>query len=310
MHDLDIVIVTWNSANDIGRCLQSILESGSERSVRVTVVDNGSEDGTGDLVQDSFPGVRLLRNHENRGFAAANNQALSTCTAPYWMLLNPDTELTPGSTDRLLAFMEEEHRASAAGPVLVNADGTPQFPGRNFPSLSSLLWETLFLDRLFPRSPIFGAHRGMRRTAEVPERVDFVHGAALLLRRTVAEEVGLLDEGFFMYFEEVDWCYRIREHGGQCWVLPSSRIIHHGGVDLGHYDANRLLHYHRSLLRFAAKHYGSARQLLLRPLIGLRALIRLGVWSITFLVRPQLRRVALSSLKGYAEILRHLAVGW
>jgi len=309
MHELDIVIITWNSVGDIGRCLRSILNSATERTIRVTVVDNASGDGTADSVQNSFPDVRLIRNAENRGFAAANNQALRSSPAPYWMLLNPDTEVTAGSIDALLTFMDEHPRAWVAGPVLVDADGTPQHPGRKFPSLSALLWETLFLDRLFPTSPVFGAHRGMGRIAEYPERLDFVHGAALVLRHATAETVGLLDEGYFMYFEEVDWCQRIRARGGECWVVPSSRIVHHGGIDLGHYDANRLVYYHRSLLRYFAKHRSRGSQLLLRPLIVLRALIRIVVWLVAPLVRPDLHRAARSSLKGYAETLRQLLVG-
>jgi len=309
MHELDIVIVTWNSAGDIGRCVRSISNSGTERTIRVTVVDNASGDGTAEAVEEAFSDVRLIRNAENRGFAAANNQALRSSPAPYWMLLNPDTEVTAGSIDALLTFMEEHPRAWASGPILVDADGTPQHPGRKFPELSTLLWETLFLDRLFPTSSVFGAHRGLRRTPENPEQVDFVHGAALVLRHAVAEKVGLLDEGFFMYFEEVDWCQRIHAYGGECWVVPSSRIIHHGGVELGHYDASRLVHYHRSLLHYFAKHRGRGSQLLLRPLILLRALIRILVWLVAPLVRPDLQRAARASLKGYAETLRQLLVG-
>jgi len=225
------------------------------------------------------------------------------------MLLNPDTELMPGSIEKLLGFMEEHHRASGAGPLLVNTDGTPQFPGRRFPALSHLLWESVFLDRLFPRFPVFGDHRGRRRLPATPERVDFVHGAALLLRREIALEIGLLDESFFMYFEEVDWCYRIWECGGECWLVPSARVIHHGGVDLGHYDQRRLVEYHRSLLHFFEKHYSWWHQLLLRPLLAIRSLIRIGVWSVAPLVRPQLRQASLSSIKGYAEVLRQLVVG-
>ena len=309
MHDLDIVIVTWNSGGEIGRCLRSIEESGITRSFRVTVVDNASADGTADHIQSAFPDVRLVRNNQNRGFAAANNQALALCEAQYWMLLNPDTELTAGAIDTLLLFMDGHPRVSASGPVLLSTDGSLQYPGRMFPSLMNLLWEALFLDRIFPGSPFLGAHRGIGRTPEDPARVEFVHGAALVIRRATAEQIGLLDEGFFMYFEEVDWCYRIGKSGGECWIVPASRVKHHGGVDLGHYDAIRLIHYHRSLLRFFAKHHGWGRQVLVRPLVGLRALLRVAAWALTFVFRPALREAARTSIRGYAGVLRLLLAG-
>jgi len=301
MHELEIVIVTWNSARDIERCLRSIALVESHGPWHVTVVDNASEDGTPERVRESFPDVRLICNAENRGFAAANNQALRETGSPYWMLLNPDTEVVPGAVEELLGFMAEHPAAAVAGPLLVNADGSAQHPGQKFPTLLNLLWETLFLDRLFPRSVLFGAHRGMRRTPERPEPVEIVHGAAMVVRRSAAETIGLLDEGYFMYFEEVDWCHRFLRAGLECWLVPSARIIHHGGVDLGHYDADRLLHYHRSLLRFFARQKG--RTGLLRLLIGFRSLIRVVVWALAGLAQPRLRAAAASSIRGYAKVL-------
>ena len=306
MIELDIIIVTWNSADVIGQCLSSLDRFRPGCNHTVTVVDNASGDGTPDLVSARFPQVHLVRSESNRGFAAANNQALEMTAGRFILLLNPDSEIRDNALDRLLDFMKEDDRVWVAGPALLNSDGARQHYGVRFPHVWNMLVESLFLDRVFARSRILGRHKELFLDQETPRRVDYVQGAALLVRRSAIDAVGPLDEGFFMYFEEADWCYRMSRSGGETWLVPTAQVIHHGGADPGHYDQIRLIHYHRSLLRFLRKHYGLAHRTAARLVMLFRTLVRVVSWSMVFIFRPGLRQAARSSLRGYLGVFRIL----
>ncbi|MGB2957962.1 MAG: glycosyltransferase family 2 protein [Bacteroidota bacterium] len=309
MDELSIVIVTWNSADVIERCLSSLDQFRPGCDHTVTVVDNASQDATADLVSAKFPQFQLIRNEENRGFAAANNRALESTAGRYILLLNPDSEVRDDSIDRLVDFMNQHDHAWVAGPALVNSDGTRQHYGVRFLNIWNMLVEAFYFDKLFPRSRIFGRHKEMFLEQDAPRRVDFVQGAAFMVRRDAVNAVGLLDEGFFMYFEEADWCYRMGQSGGETWLIPTSRISHHGGTDPGHYDETRLIHYHRSLLRFLRKHYGFLCRTAARFVVLLRTLVRFVSWSLVLTLRPGMRQAAKSSLRGYLGVFRILLLG-
>ena len=303
MADLAIIIVAWNSKPFLGACLGSIIGSGSSHTRELVVVDNGSTDGSAELVRKVAPDVRLIINKRNEGFAAANNSALSLMKSRYALLLNPDTVVLPGALDAMVDYMDINGHIWALGPMMLNGDGSPQLTGVRFPTNWNIFAETLFLDRMFPRSEWLGAHRELYRDLTVPRRVDYVQGSCLLLRSAVLDRVGTLDEQFFMYFEETDWCYRVNDAGGEVWFYPTARVTHFGGGEIGHYDRRRLVEYHRSILRFYSKHYTAERTMGLRFILVLRAVIRLVLWSIVAAVRPSLRRAALSSAAGYLQSL-------
>ena len=304
MDDLAIVIVSWNCRDYLEGCLESIRKAGPGGSSQVYVVDNNSADGTVEAIGRNFPEVRLIANSENVGFAAANNQAIRGSQSRYILLLNPDTSVLPGVLDGLVEFMDSHPGASAAGPVLLNNDRTAQRTGVRFPTNWNTLVETLFLDRVFPRSRIFGRHKELYEDQERPREVDFVHGAALMARRQTVEGIGGLDEGFFMYFEETDWCWRMKAAGGKVYSSAVEGIVHHGGSETGHFDERRLVHYHASLLRFYRKHYGTVRLMLLRPILVLRSIIRILVWSAFYAAKPDRREIAKSCIRGYLKVLR------
>ena len=302
MHELTIIVVTWNSAEDIVRCLASVTAEGKGVSVRMIVIDNASTDGTDELVKLRFPGIELIRNPRNVGFASATNQGLRLCTTPYALLLNPDTEVLAGSLRAFLEFMESTPDAWVAGAALVNPDGTPQVYGVRFPSVWNMLCESFFLDRAFPQSRIFGRHKELYENQTRPRRVDFVQGAALCVRMSGVHEVGYLDERFFMYFEEADWCFRMKQAGGSVYVCPPARVIHHGGAP-GHYDERRLVHYHRSLAGFTRKHYAVHRQILIGLVVFIRSSVRIFTWLAVWTTRPGLRAAARSSISGYLKVI-------
>ncbi len=307
MPELSIVIVTWNSRTDIERCLHSLGASGMRTPAEILLVDNASTDETAAFVRTAFPGVIVLAAETNSGFAAGNNRALNVAQGRYLLLLNPDTVVHTGALDALVTFMDGHPEAWACGPPLFNADGSPQRTGVRFPGIWNILVESLFLDRLFARTRLFGGHRELYRDPDLPRRVDYLQGSCLLVRRTAMERVGKLDEEFFMYFEETDWCRRMKEAGGEVWFVPGPGVLHFGGGTTGHYDERRLLLYHRSLLRFFRKHHPRAEGVVLRFILLFRSMIRIVVWSVYGATHVPHRAAAASARRGYLRVLLFLA---
>ncbi|MBP1658293.1 MAG: hypothetical protein H6Q31_2894 [Bacteroidetes bacterium] len=203
----------------------------------------------------------------------------------------------------LVEFLDAHPVVWACGPGMLNRDGTPQRTGVRFPSLWNLFVETLYLDRVFPSTRLFGRHREFYEDPLRAHAVDYVQGSCLMLRREVLDSIGKLDEGFFMYFEETDWCYRIGKAGGKVWIVPSAGVIHFGGETAGHYDERRLVFYYRSLLRFFDKHHTVSARIAVRFVVFARSLIRIVSWCIIGMFKPGLRGAAWSSCRGYARVV-------
>ena len=304
MVDLSITIVSFNSRKYLDQCLKSICKDPTEVSHELIIVDNHSSDGSVEFVQRAYPKVRIIINKENRGFAAGNNQAFGVAQGRYLLLLNPDTIVQKGSLAELVSFMDSHDRCGVAGAALLNIDGKAQPTGVKFPGLWNMFVESVFLDRLLPRSRIFGRHKERYEDSMAPRPVDYVQGSCLIVRSSILAEVGSLDERFFMYFEEVDWCWRITEADWQVFLCPAVTIVHIGGETMGHFDEHRLTYYHRGLLLFTTIHYGAGKTVLFRILICWRSLIRLVVWLAVAASQPSLRRTALSSIRGYLGTFR------
>jgi hypothetical protein len=306
MPDLSIIIVTWNSEGHIVDCLRAIDISGTTRSHGVIIVDNNSRDETVASVKRFFPDVNVVTNRENVGFAAAANQAIRLVKSPYVCLLNPDTAVQAGALDSMAAFLDAHEDVWAVGPALLHTDLRPRTTGVRFPTNWNILMESFFLDRAFPRSRLFGRHKELFEDLAKPRAVDYLEGACLMVRCEAIERVGELDEGFFLYFEEADWCYRMRRAGGLVYFLPPAKVVHATGMDPGHFDELRLVHYHRSLLFFYRKHYSIISRLVVRVILSVRSCIRICVWCIGGMVRPSLRVSALSSVRGYLRVFGFL----
>lgn len=307
MIDLSVIIVSYNCREYLERCLRSVYASNARCSFGVVVVDNDSHDGSASVVREKFPTVSLIENTENAGFARANNQALRQANARYVMLLNPDTLVHGGTFDAIVSFLDENDDVWALGPAILNSDGTPQRTGVRFPSNWNLFVESLFLDRVLPNSRVFGAHREIYADHAKPREVDFVQGSCLVVRSAAIKEVGLLDEEYFMYFEETDWCIRMKHAGGRVVFFPGATVVHFGGGEVGHYDEQRLIHYHHSLIRFYRKHYGRWRIIGMKCIIAIRSTIRIITWLSVAVFKPSLRHYATSSVRGYAKSFKILA---
>ncbi len=200
MTDITVIIVTWNCRQYVIDCLRSIFKDPVQCSIGITVVDNNSTDNTIELIKKDYPAIKIIANSSNKGFAAANNQGIEGSTSRYVLLLNPDTIVHSGAFDRMISFLDSNERIGAAGPAILNGDGSPQYTGVRFPGNWNILSESFFLDRIFPRSRIFARHRSQFEDFTKPFPVDYVQGSCLLLRRSVLESVGFLDENYFMYF--------------------------------------------------------------------------------------------------------------
>lgn len=299
--EVSAIVVTWNSIRWIAACLESLIEDLKTCSYEIMVVDNASSDGTADSVQERFPEVRLIRNTKNVGFAMACNQALLLNRAEYVLFLNPDTKILPGAVRTLVEFMNKQPQAGAVGPILLNPDGSLQLTGNAAPSLRNIFSETFFLDRLFPRSPVWGAHKQSHRDRAGLMEVDWTMGACLMVRRSALEKVGPYDENFFLFFEETDLCLRLKKAGYKIFVIQEAKVIHYGGTGLAHYTAHKIVNYHKSLFYFAQKYFTRRQRWTLRIIILVRTGIRLMVWAILL---PYYGKVSVEKLKGYGAVLK------
>ena len=247
--DLSVIVVTWNVRELLAACLAALPAATDELLTEVIVVDNGSTDGTADFVRSEFPGVRLLVNEENVGFARANNRGLTVAKGTYTVLLNPDTEPQPRSLTEMVRFMDAHPRAGAGSPRLVRPGGSAQpYAFGDDPSPGYLI-----------RRAFAHARSGYLHDWGIvePQQVGWVSGASLVARREAVQRVGGLDEKMFMYFEDNDWCRRMRLAGWQVWYNPRAEVVHIGGASLNQNPQARAAYY-RSLAYFYGKHYGRA----------------------------------------------------
>ncbi len=244
--DLSIIIVNWNTKQLLRQCLSSIKNQGE--NWEIVVVDNASTDDSPRMVEDEFPEAQLLLNETNLGFARANNQGIQASQGRYILLLNSDTIVSGGALTGLMHFMDRHPDAGACGPRLLRPDGAPQpYAFGGDPTLGYLLARGL-KQLLFHRY----LHDWATDTVQV---VDWVSGACFLARRQAIEQVGLLDENIFMYFEDNDWCLRMRQAGWKVYYNPRVEVIHIGGQSLAK-NPSAQRSYYRSLEYFYAKHYG------------------------------------------------------
>lgn len=267
-NDLAVIIVSYNTQELLAECLQSVYASRGIDPPQVIVVDNASSDGSPDLVRDKFTMVRLITNSQNRGFAAAVNQGLRESQGRYLLLLNPDTQVADDALAVLHRFLEDHPRAGLAGPQLLFPDGRFQHSAFTFPTLPMVFLDFFpvhgrMLDsRLNGRYPHAFYERGK------PFSIDHPLGAATMTRRQVLEQVGPLDEKFFIYCEEIDWCMRIKAAGWEIFCQPRAQVVHYGAQATQRNWGPNFVELHRSRYRLYEKHYSPLFRKLARLLVG------------------------------------------
>jgi N-acetylglucosaminyl-diphospho-decaprenol L-rhamnosyltransferase len=275
--DASVVIVNWNGGDLLARALGSVRESAPAVVVELVLVDNASTDDSVTQAR-AGGGVTVIRNPENLGFARASNQGIRESRGRHVVLLNPDAELLPGALETLVGYMDREPRVGAAGPALLNPDGSLQPSGWPFPQLPALL-------AIHPALRWLARDEAPRngRDRERPADVDEVSGACMILRRAALDGIGLFDERFFLYFEDVDLCLRLRRAGWRVAHVPAARVVHHWRSRTDP-SPDAQLHHLRSKLRYVRKHFGPLACLALRAL-------GVGVYT-GLVVRALLRRVS------------------
>ena len=271
---LSIIIVSWNVRQELAQCLESIRQHGPQESCEVFVVDNASSDGTVQMLTENFSFVRILQNQENRGFGAANNQAITECRGKYLLFLNPDTRIHADTLQSLIQFMDDHPDVGACGPKLLNEDGTTQRSVRCFPTFRAVLHRYTALRQFKVFARAYKQWMMMDFAYDTTQDVDQLMGAAILARTRLVRRLGGFDERFFMYFEEVDLCLRIKQLDQRVMFVPSACITHAGCRSAEQVPVKNNIMALTSLLKYLRKHRGRGPtflfNLIFKPLVILR----------------------------------------
>ena len=285
MNDIAVIIVNWNAREDLRRCLQSLFaEPTPAVDYSVWVVDNASEDGSAGMVASEFPEAHLLVNGDNLGFSKANNQAIAQTDSRYAFLLNSDAAIQPGALDALVAYADAHPKAAVIGPKVLNPDGSLQYSCRRFPSLGAGFFRNTYLGRMFPNNKFARDYlmTDFDHTHDVP--VDWVSGCAMLLRRDLINDIGALDERFYMYCEDVDICQRAWDAGHEVVYAPEAVVTHAIGRSSDKNADKMIIEFHRSWYEYDRKRHPKSSEIR-------RAGVYAGLW-LRAAVRIAKRRLA------------------
>ena len=292
--DLSIIIVSWNTSGLLRQCLNSIYETSCRFSFEVIVVDNGSSDDSVSMVEECFPSVILLKNGKNLGFACANNQGLATGQGRYFMLLNSDTIVLPGAVDALVEAANRHPEVGVIGPKLLNMNGTLQQSWSSFPS---------FVSELVGRN-----FRIRRPVPDVPNMydVDWIMGACMLVRSETIQDVGKMDEDYFFYSEETDWCFRIKKKNWKVWYLASTEIYHVGGGSTDRGSTAQLVRLYQGKLLYFQKNHGGLVTTLLR--LGLAISNSLGILRRLLFINRLDREASIQRIANQSKLVWYLLI--
>jgi len=306
--DVSIIIVNWNTRDILHSCLQSIYERTGGIEFEVIVIDNGSSDNSVQMVKQLFPQVVLIKNSENKGFAAANNQGIAIAKGRYTLLLNSDTVILNNAIGKTISFADAHPEAAVIGCLVLNKDRSLQPTCFMFPSLLNKVLFVSYLYKFFPKSNFFGRERMTWWDRSDVREVDVVTGCFMLVRREAIEQVGLMDEQFFMYGEETDWSYRFMKAGWKNMFYPGAQIIHYGNVSAVKHGANRAIMRDRSDIWFMFKYWPKWKAWLGVVLKFMFYLSRLPGFFLLFVIKRKRvnHNIIGNHLAGLKELIKHL----
>jgi N-acetylglucosaminyl-diphospho-decaprenol L-rhamnosyltransferase len=304
--DLSIIIVSWNVAALLQACLDSILTSVPDEQqsrLEIIVVDSASTDDTANMIRQHYPQVRLLPQTENVGFSRGNNIGMQAAQGRYLFLLNPDTEIIGDALAQMIAFMDADPDVGIIGPHTLNSDGTTQSTRRHFPTFLIGLLESTWLQPLAPKSVMDYYYFVDGADENDTLEVDWVQGSAVMARREVYEQIGGMDEGYFMYSEELDWCKRAKDIGWRVVYFGGAQIVHHGGKSSEQATTRTQIHFQRSKLRYFRKYHGPLVAQTIRVVLLLNYVWQLGLESLKRALgsKRDLRR---ERIHAYWQVLR------
>lgn len=305
--DLSIIIINWNTRDMLRNCLHTVYANSPKSKFEVIVVDNASEDESQQMVSREFPMARLLCNPENLGFAAANNRAMKVAGGSYMLLLNSDTLVHGDVLEQSLVYMRDNSQMGAMGCRVLNADGSLQHSTSQFPTLLNLLLQTLGLDRV-SYIPFLQRYRMLNWNRKTARSVDTVSGCFMLIRRECVEDIGLLDESFFFFGEETDWCRRMRTAGWGVAFAPVGEITHFGGGSSGSLNHKRDLMLTEATVRLHRKNSGFFAAALVFILLAGFNVSRLVFWGLSAKITR--RNSSAERMKHFVGVTRHIASAW
>jgi len=291
MVDISFVIVNWNAKKCLLEAIRSIYKTVSDNTYELIIVDNASSDGSVDAVTGEFPKAKVIVNNENIGFARANNIGIKQSVGRYICLMNSDTVILGNCIKNLTAFMDQRPDIGITGPRILNPDLTLQPQCRYFPTIWNNLCQALGLNHLFPKSAFFSDSFMKHWAHDKMRSVDVITGCFWLVRRCAIDQVGLLDEDFFIYAEDVDWCKRFHEAGWDIVFHPDCQVIHVGGASSKNAPIKYYLEMQKADLLYWRKHNGKVLGYIYLSIVFIRHLIRLTARAFMYLVSPSRRDV-------------------
>ncbi len=298
MH-LSIIIVNWNTCEVTCNCIQSVYEQTKEFSFEVIVIDNASSDRSVMEINKNFPEVIIIQNKNNLGFASANNQGIEIAKGKYILLLNSDTIVLDNALEKTIQFAESHPEAGLVGCKILNPDKTLQRSCFMHPSLLNMFISTLYLNQLFTNNKFFGRERMTWWDHNDTRYVEAIMGAFMLTRREALNEVGMMDNSFFMYAEETDWCYRFDKAGWKVIFTPDAEIIHLGGQSSKQVKPLMILQLRAGILQFIRKHHNSVYYYAACLITYFWFSVRIVPWLITGLINPSERKKSHQMVKTY-----------
>ena len=303
---VSVVIVSWNARDFLAQCLNSLTAETCRYPMEIIVVDNASTDGSPECVERQFPQVRLIRNATNLGFAKANNIGIAQSRGRYLALINSDVKVLPNCLTRLVEYCEQHPEAGMAGPRVLGGDGKLQRSCRGFPTLWNMLCRALALDSLFPNSGLFTGYALRHWQHDCLRPVDILSGCFWLIRKDALLRVGLLDESFFMYGEDMDWCRRFWENGWQVMFVPMAEAIHYGGGSSANAPVRFYIEMQRADLQYWRKHHSQPAVACYFSISCLHLLLRTVGYSLAFLFSHRLRQSCRYKVKRSLACLKWL----
>lgn len=289
--DLTVTICSWNTLKQTQKCLEHLAAEKESAAFEVIVIDNGSSDGSAEMIESKFPWVQLIKSPQNLGFAGGHNECIRRRKGKDVFLLNSDAYVHPGSISQLIDFRASHPEAGIFGPKLLNPDGSLQYSCRAFPNPVATLFRNSLIGKLFPNAKLLNEYLMKDWDHNSVRNVDWVSGAAFYVTEAVIERVGLFDEAYFMYCEDVDWCWRARKSGFEVAYCPTSVVTHEIGTSSSKAVAKMIIRFHRSMFRFYQKN-----ELADRPWFSRSALLAFAFLALTGRALLLLIRTGITSL--------------
>jgi GT2 family glycosyltransferase len=297
--DISVIIISWNAKHYLLDCLKSLNSSGRGKSIEIIVVDNASTDGSPEAVEKDFPGVKLVRNKTNRGFATANNIGIEESNGRYVCLINSDIKVMGNCLERLRDYMDSKSSIGILGPKILNPDMTLQCSCRSFPSLWNNFCTATGISRIFAQTRLFSGEQMFFFKHDVVSRVNVLVGCFLMVKREALNQVGPLDNRFFIYAEDIDWCRRFWNAGWEVVFFPEAQAIHYRGRSSSNAPTKFTIEQDRAVLQYWKKYHQIPSQVAILFIMVLKHVLRIGAGTLFLLIQPSKKTNTLSYINNH-----------